>query len=482
MNMRVCVLVSLFSMCAAFAAGSTAAAEAYRFRTTGVAIDAEWTQRFRFPANPGWQGTDSTYSIPLSGFRRLGANWTAPAWSLFSGGDTFVGWLNNDTPRTRWAYVFAPNTLSLFNGQGSAALGSQYFKWKGLPFSDSNFLFQDREAVAMVRGRDGYVRWPADGSVVNHGLGGTWLVQFWSVVDTASLQVMGVDVATWVTAPPNPSTTHPYNGAAGGTWNITLATNNWLARSGSYTSNRYMGNAVLNLATGLDAFVSDGFVYVYGVQEAGDAAKKRVFVARTVPTALHDPSRWSYWTGSTDAQGMPTFPTQANSIAAAAPLVDTGGNIIQGLAAEFSVFQLPNGHFAMLYTEGDGQATYTPGVAVPVSPVRVLVRTTKGSKPSPAGPWSAPTAIYTVDVPKTGNPDLGLPDLTAAGFTKDVYWTYGAKAHPQYSKPQLNAVDGELLVSFNINSWGGLSAFNLADVYRPRFIRVKFYKVANQEQ
>ena len=161
---------------------------------------------------------------------------------------------------------------------------------------------------------------------------------------------------------------------------------------------------------------------------------------------------------------------------------DTAGNIIHGLASEFSVFQLPNGHFAMLYTEGDGQATYTPGSAVPISPVRILVRTTKGSQPSPAGPWSAPIAIYTVDIPKTGNTALGLPDLTAAEFAKDVYWTYGAKAHPQYSKPQADANDGELLVSFNINSLGGSAAFKLADVYRPRFVRVKFYKVANQEQ
>jgi hypothetical protein len=52
-------------------------------------------QRFRFPANPGWQGTHSTCSIPLSGFWRLGAHWSCPAWSLFTGGDTFVGRLDN---------------------------------------------------------------------------------------------------------------------------------------------------------------------------------------------------------------------------------------------------------------------------------------------------------------------------------------------------------------------------------------------------
>ena len=45
---------------------------------------------------------------------------------------------------------------------------------------------------------------------------------------------------------------------------------------------------------------------------------------------------------------------------------------------------------------------------------------------------------------------------------------YNAKAHPHLSRP------GELLISYNVNTfdfWGDF--FRDADIYRPRFIRLK---------
>lgn len=482
-----CALVTTGALLGVVCAAHEAhAADAYRFKTTGAVVDTNWTNRFKYPANPGWQGSDSTYSIPLNGFRKLGQNWTSAVWSMFTGGDTFVGWLNApqpNIPRTRWGYVFPGNTISLFEGQGSGATGSHYFKWKGLPFTDPLFLYQDKNDVAMVRGGNGRVRWPADGTIVNHGFGGTWLVQFWSVVQPAALDIVDVDVATWTTGPVNASTNYPYLGNAGGTWNIGPTTNARLAPGTGYTGPRVMGAAVMNLATDFDAFVKDGFVYVYGFQAEADASKKRGFVARALPTELHDSTKWRYWSGAVDGTGTPVFPSTANSISAAAPMKDTSGNVIQGLASEYSVLQLPNGHFALVYTEADGLVPYTPGTALPTNPVKIVVRTTTQARRSPAGPWGPPVVVYTVNAPATGNTALGLPNLTTS-HDGDVYHIYGGKAHPQYSKREVGtSTDGELLISFNVNTFGTKNAaFGLADVYRPRFVRVRYHKVANQNQ
>lgn len=458
---------------------SPVTADAYRFRTDGGSYDATWTGRFDVPENPGFQGTDSTYSIPLGGStRKLGVQFSAPSWSMFTGGDTFVGWSDTSRPRRRSRdargngyFQFAPNTLSLFEGAGDGSMRSLTFQHKGLPTSDPGFLLQRRDAVSMVPNTDtGLVRWPADGTVVNHGYGGTWLVQFWSVVEGLTLR--DIHLATWLTAPIS-ANSHPYQGDVGGSWRISSPGNLFAAPSGPYTGPRVMGNAVLNLATDYDAFASDGYVYVYGIQEAGAASNKHAFVARAKATELHDPSRYQFWTGS--------FPDAPNRIEQAQPLRDVHGATIVGLASEFGVFQLPNGHFALLYIENDG---IDPKTWLPESRPRILVRTTTdaGGK-SPAGPWSDPTVLGTLDIPASGNATLGLPDLTVQGFPKDSYFAYGAKPHPQYSRLDSDEHDGELLVSVNLNGNGpGLSAFVLTDIYRPRFFRFKFYRERDRAQ
>jgi hypothetical protein len=71
--------------------------------------------------------------------------------------------------------------------------------------------------------------------------------------------------------------------------------------------------------------------------------------------------------------------------------------------------------------------------------------------PSLDGPWGPRRKVFTVpevkDLPKT--------------------FTYAAKAHPELSRP------GELLVSYVVNSFDFGSMVSNADIYRPRFIRVK---------
>ena len=69
---------------------------------------------------------------------------------------------------------------------------------------------------------------------------------------------------------------------------------------------------------------------------------------------------------------------------------------------------------------------------------------------TPVGPWTAPTTIWTA------------PEDT---LTPNTY-VYNAKAHPHLSKP------GELLISYNVNTFSFGEHFENSDIYRPRFIKL----------
>ncbi len=69
---------------------------------------------------------------------------------------------------------------------------------------------------------------------------------------------------------------------------------------------------------------------------------------------------------------------------------------------------------------------------------------------SPVGPWENKSLLYTTPIP---NEDKNLI-------------TYNALAHPQFMDEK------QILVSYNMNSFGLEDHFSNADIYRPRFIRV----------
>ena len=71
---------------------------------------------------------------------------------------------------------------------------------------------------------------------------------------------------------------------------------------------------------------------------------------------------------------------------------------------------------------------------------------------SPEGPWSNKRTLYCT--PETG----------------ENIFTYNAFVHPQFS------VDGDLLISYNVNSFDFSDLLSNADNYRPYFIRVKNWK------
>ncbi|MFG0329189.1 MAG: DUF4185 domain-containing protein [Phycisphaerales bacterium] len=160
----------------------------------------------------------------------------------------------------------------------------------------------------------------------------------------------------------------------------------------------------------------DGFVYIYGVRN--DLSKK-LLVARVTPEAFMTFDAWRFYDGA----------EWVDDLHAAAPLTNRVSN-------ELSVSPLPNGQYILVFqTDALG---HDVGVRVGETPV---------------GPFGPVRRVYTAPEPSR-DPEI---------------FVYNAKAHPHLSAPD------ELLISYNVNTldfWGDF--FRYADIYRPRFIRLKF--------
>jgi hypothetical protein len=174
------------------------------------------------------------------------------------------------------------------------------------------------------------------------------------------------------------------------------------------------GQALMPNTTKAGAPFADGYLYVYGVQN--DLSKK-LLVARVLPKDVANFAQYRFWNGS----------AWVPQIAAAAPVTDR-------LSSEFSVTPLGDGRYLLVF-QLDALGRW------------VAVRF--GS--SPAGPWGAPIRVWRC-------PEDGLTPNT---------YVYGAKAHPHLSRP------GELLVSYHVNTFAFAEHFRIADIYRPRFIRLR---------
>jgi hypothetical protein len=218
-----------------------------------------------------------------------------------------------------------------------------------------------------------------------------------------------------------------------------------------------MGTAILDTSNAGAAYSADGFVYIYGTRN--DFLSKKVFVARATPENVGNPSAWSFW--------RPSSSVWANGISAidsAEPMRDASNNTLGDMSVEYSVTQLPDGRFVMVYLNADALGT------------QISARYAG----APQGPWSARQTLYNVAIPKTGNPALDLPDISA--YSGWSYVIYGAKAHAQFSKAPSGfgaANAGRMLISFNVNDWvtsGPTSqpdpAWVYGSIYRPRFISV----------
>jgi len=174
------------------------------------------------------------------------------------------------------------------------------------------------------------------------------------------------------------------------------------------------GEAVMPNTAGAGAPFADGYLYIYGLRH--DPYVKKLLVARVLPQSIANFSEYRYWDGR----------RWSRNIRDAIP-------IGQRLSSEFSVSPLPDGRFILAY-QLDGLSR------------DVAVSYGNG----PTGPFGPPIPIY-----RCPEPDLS-PNI----------YTYNAKAHPHLSNP------GELLISYNVNTFDFWEHFTNADIYRPRFIRL----------
>jgi hypothetical protein len=159
----------------------------------------------------------------------------------------------------------------------------------------------------------------------------------------------------------------------------------------------------------------DGYVYVYGVK----GQKKELLVSRVLPGDFENFKRWTYWDGKTWVDDMYAAAT-----------------VTEGVSNELSVSDLPDGRYALVF-QLNGMST-TVGMRIGASP---------------AGPFGPVIKLWDCK-----------PDLIEKTFV-----VYNAKVHPSLSQP------GELLISYNINSTEFIRDLKIhPNLYRPRFIRVKF--------
>jgi hypothetical protein len=176
-----------------------------------------------------------------------------------------------------------------------------------------------------------------------------------------------------------------------------------------------LGAAIMVNTVQAGAAGPDGYVYVYGHQN--DPANKKLIVSRVLPHSFEDFSQWRYWDGT-----------------AWSPSIETISPVSSRISSEFSVTPLPDGRFLLVFQLD----TLSRDVALRIGQ-------------SPVGPFGPVIRIW-----RCPEPD----------FDPDIY-CYNAKAHPHLSQP------GEVLISYNVNTFDFRDHLTYADIYRPRFIRIR---------
>lgn len=164
---------------------------------------------------------------------------------------------------------------------------------------------------------------------------------------------------------------------------------------------------------GSSVMKADGFVYIYGAKETDN--RKDSVLARVPEDKFADPESWDFFDGTGWNRNM-----------------EAAASVTKDVSMEYSVHKDKSGDYVMV-TQGGG-----------LSPDIQVRRADK-----PEGPWSEPTVVWTA-------PEQDTVDIA-----------YNAKAHPELSDER------GVLISYNVNSLSWERNLSNADIYRPRFIRVK---------
>lgn len=178
-------------------------------------------------------------------------------------------------------------------------------------------------------------------------------------------------------------------------------------------------SAEREITFGCAALAHDGFVYAYGTEDVlGPLRARHLVLARAPSEHATDPTAWRFFS---DGQWQHD--------------VRRCSRIFPNMGAEASVLHQPErGRFVIVCTE--------LGLSE-----RILAR----SSSTPWGPWSEPMLLARCPEPAT---DARL-------------FTYAAKAHASWS------TNDELAVSYVVNSTDFWQVARDAELYWPRFLRVK---------
>ncbi|MGB9597492.1 MAG: DUF4185 domain-containing protein [Candidatus Poribacteria bacterium] len=163
----------------------------------------------------------------------------------------------------------------------------------------------------------------------------------------------------------------------------------------------------------------DGYVYVYGRYESGEV---KLAVARVKAEDFEDFSKWRFWNGKTWSDNI----EDTTELGRGGP--------------ELSVTPIVSGHLKGKYLMVSMHIERDLYIRIGESPI---------------GPFGPRINIYHTTEPDAGN---GI-------------YTYNAKAHPNLSNP------GEWLISYNVNSMSWHHLINNADIYRPRFLKMRIKEV-----
>lgn len=181
-----------------------------------------------------------------------------------------------------------------------------------------------------------------------------------------------------------------------------------------------------NISWGAWLTRQDGYTYVYGAEDLGIV--KYAHLARVRGDNLA--GTWQYYTANGTWSSTETDSARLSTSAGASLLVSN----------EFSVVK--HGSVYVLVTQ-DLSELFSPEIDVAYAC-------------SPTGPFTTPTTVYTT--PETG----------ALGTYQDSnVWTYNPHEHPELDR------DGDLVISYNVNSFDNNELYTDASIYRPRFIDVR---------
>jgi hypothetical protein len=167
------------------------------------------------------------------------------------------------------------------------------------------------------------------------------------------------------------------------------------------------------------------FTYVYGVEDTG--ANKYLHIARVSGTDLR--GAWQFYDGNGN-----WLSTESSS-----------ARLLTGVSDEFSVSLLDNKVY-MLLTHDTTQA-FSSQIEAYFSCF-------------PNGPFVDETPVYLTPIT---NPN-GVP------YNNSNIYTYNSHVHPELAAQQ----NGQVVLSYNMNSLVNQDVLNDVSIYRPRFVSVQF--------